>query len=223
MDIVRRAELIQRQAQQRRRSGQLKDAEDLLGECVELLRQEHNRLGAQQALPADSAASESAREVAALLADSLGSLAGVLRRRGLVEDALQRYKEGKALEEDDRYRISSTYNRVQWLVLSVLASRNFAATGEFHDEAQRLLPVVQRAAKSGDGQDPWRYADVALVALLLRNQRDALEALDVMKSLNPVAEVYKSGLPVLHSLSQALPEHDGLREAADWYAAELGS
>jgi hypothetical protein len=219
MDIVQAAEGLQRDAREKRAGGDLGAAEKLLEQTIALLVPEHERLQQQgQGLTPDVVASEPARRVADLLADAYGSLAGILRRRGLEGQALKLYEEGKKLEEQDRYRITSTYNRVQWLVLSILLKPAVAATPQLLNTVRQMQPTVERAARAGD---PWRYADLALLALVAGDRDDAFDALEVMKSLNPVADVYKSGLPVIERLSAVLPEHTGLRDARDWYSSEL--
>jgi hypothetical protein len=217
VDNVQAAEQFQRLAREKRAEGDLDAAGTLLEETIKSLLPEHQRLEQQQDLTPDGVASEPARRVADLLADSYGSLAGIRRRRGLEAQALDLYGEGKKLEEDDRYRISSTYNSVQWLVLSILLKPGFAATSLL-DEVRKMQPKVERAARAGD---PWRYADLALLALVADDRDDAFDALDVMKSLNPVEDVYKSGLPVIERLLAVLPEHTALHDARDWYASQL--
>jgi hypothetical protein len=72
------------------------------------------------AKPTDMAASEDRKQLAIRLADCYGPLGGIARRRSDYRHAVELYAKGSDLERSNVYGITSTYNRVQWIVSRIL-------------------------------------------------------------------------------------------------------
>jgi hypothetical protein len=152
-----------------------------------------------------------------MLADTLGSLAGVQRRQGRDTDALENYREGMTIEQDERYLVTSTYNRVQWLVLGVTMQPETIRLDKVKSLLTETLATLQRQVATTRRDDPWAMADLLLMAALANDQILAEEAFRALTMLNPVSDVYQSGYPVLKRLLAALPDNTAIAQAMQWY------
>jgi len=174
---------------------------------------------------AGEAAPEDVRALAAQLADCYGSLGGILRRKGAHEEALECYAQGKKLEQNDPYRISNSYNQVQWLVLRVLLQPELIADAnrEMSDELENAIQALRRQIMTARRQDPWAHSDVGLLYTLLGDQPGANQAWAEVDALHPLPSVYTSGLAVLKELQRVLPDDEVLENAAARFERKAGS
>lgn len=157
---------------------------------------------------------DDARAIAAQLADCYGSLGGISRRQQDYEAALNWYSLGKDLEENREYRVQSTYNRVQWLVLKSLLDKKLPP------DLQRIQDAVIARITNGR-RDPWVFADLGLLATLNGDERAARRAFREIDGLAPIRDVYSSGFAVLNDLKAAGIHGVNLEPAIDWYSAHL--
>ena len=133
------------------------------------------------------------------------------------------YFEGKRLEENDSFRITSTYNRVQWIVLSVVLNpQGWRDDKDVQYTLSGTIAALKRQTATTRRDDPWALADLGLLAALAEDQVLAGEAFRSMNALKPVADLYTSGRPVIERLAKALDNPAGLRLAAQWYGAGSG-
>src|SRR5262249_17710210 len=149
----------------------LKTAKEAIERAIGILKTELDRLTPYPSDPGEPA-SEDLRNVAAALADSYGSLGGLLRRQEPpgIATALESYRAGMELEENDRYRITSTYNRVQWTVLSIIDKPALLKEESFTQRLEAMLNRLLRHSATIRRDDPWALADLGLLATLTEDE-----------------------------------------------------
>jgi hypothetical protein len=121
------------------------------------------------------------------------------------------------IEEDPRYLVTSTYNRIQWLVVSMTMNPQSIREGEVQRRLAETVSTLKRQVATTRRDDPWALADLVLMAALSGDQALAEDAFRSLKALNPIRDVYTSGLPVLQQLSTVLPDNAGIARAVQWY------
>jgi tetratricopeptide (TPR) repeat protein len=213
----------------KRRSRRLRDSEDF-ERAAEALQRAINLIEPQIKTydlafkAAGGSASQDLRDLAAQLADCYGSMAGIRRRQGNLQEALEFYSKGRELEQTRAYGINNTYNQVQWLILRVLLNpqlildKNPSFMGEIADV---LRIFDEQIRKNPD--DPWVRSDKGLLQTVIGEEALAQESWDEMDAGNPIPSVYKSGLSVLETLARALPGHRGLENAVTHFRTKTGS
>ncbi|MFN7922294.1 MAG: tetratricopeptide repeat protein [Bryobacteraceae bacterium] len=214
LDLVLDIEPLQAAALVARKRNKLSDAEASLRKAIKILEAELSRHDLERYKDVSSAP-EDIREAADRLADCYGSLAGILRRQGQVDEALQFYEKGKKLEEREEFLIKSTYNRVQWIVTSL--QQRPPADGKLGADVASTIASVRELI--GPSDDPWISADRALLAALDGDKKATIDVLDALGATKPIKDVYKSGLPVVQRLHKLLPGNAALAQAESWYAA----
>jgi tetratricopeptide (TPR) repeat protein len=185
-------------------------AADAMRDAIKILEDERARR-IVSASSGGEPAPQDVRELSVQLADCYGSLGGILRRDGKLQDALEFYRKGKELEQDEAYRINNTYNQLQWLILRILLAPQFDQLTR--DELQKVLQTLRRQIATDRQQDPWAYSDVGLLCTLLGDRAGAEAAWDRMDAVNPISGVYSSGLRVFEELAKGLPDNALLKEA----------
>jgi tetratricopeptide (TPR) repeat protein len=222
--ILRDVESLKIRSRRLRDQGRLDSAGDALRQAIRMLEQERAQREVVH-LSKSEPAPQDLRDLVVQLADCYGSLAGVLRRAGELQQALDFYRKGKELEQNEAYRIKNTYNQIQWLILRVLLDPGLIAGRDepTRQELNRALQTLRQQIATDRQQDPWAYSDVGLLQVLLGDQIAADNAWDRMDSLHPIPSVYRSGLPVLQELAKVLPDNGGLRDAVMRFAAKAGT
>src|SRR5271167_467663 len=215
-DLVNDVRDLKRQSRIRRDSGDYEGAEKLLRKAIDLLKPPAQMM--VDTLPPDIAVSEDYRDLAKELADCWGSLGGIHRRRAEslrnpdseqarmeFDAALEAYKAGRKLEQDDRFRAKDSYNLVQSVVLPLILSPHRFDDEPYKRNLQEVERSIQRQIATSRPNDPWAYSDLGLIQLLLGDEVSSNESWDYMDELKPKQNIYTSGLPVLQSLSRTLP------------------
>jgi tetratricopeptide (TPR) repeat protein len=222
VSLLRDVRDLKRRSRRYRERDQLERAAEALQRALELM---EPRVRAHDPAfeTAGGIASQALRDLAAELADCYGSMAGIRRRFDQLDVALDLYGKGRQLELTKAYRIGNTYNQVQWLVLQVLL-RPALITGNdavFAGEIDKTLQVLDEQVRTTRAQDPWAYSDIGLLRTLRGQESRAEEAWDEVDGKKPISDVYESGLPVLTTLSAALPGHQALENAMRRFQARL--
>jgi tetratricopeptide (TPR) repeat protein len=203
-----------------RDQGKLDPAADAMRQAIKILEEEMQERGAS--VRPEEAAPQDIRNLAVQLADCYGSLAGILRRAGDLDQALTFYNKGREFERNASYRINNTYNQLQWLILQVLKKPTLIVERDpSMTEALRAMLQILRGQTTTDRQsDPWAYSDIGLLCVLLEDSDGANAAWDRMDRANPIPSVYRSGLPVLEDLAKLLPKNAVLRDAVVRFQAK---
>lgn len=217
------AEKLQRRSRRLRDRGEFEQAETLLREAIERLSEALDKIDCAGADKV--AAPQDLRSLTSALADCWGSLGGVLRRSGNFMAARKAYEQGMSLEQQDRFRLNSSYNQVQWLVLGILLSPDLllASNQQLRPEMERIETVIQQQIRTDRSRDPWAFSDLGLVRLLLGEEDGAQAAWSRIEGLDPLPAVYSSGLSVLETLRDAVPRHPGLESAVEWFKKRSSS
>jgi tetratricopeptide (TPR) repeat protein len=216
--VSRQVDEFKRQSRRLRDLHELEKARAPLCQAIELLETELGQRRSQT--NADEPAPQDVRALAAQLADCFGSMGGILRRLGSHEEALIYYQKGRDIEQNPIYRISNSYNQVQWLVLQVLLGPNLIEDGKLSSDLDLAIQSLRRQIMGARSADPWAHSDLGLLLTLKGEKVAAERAWDEVGALNPLPSVYTSGLPVLKDLAKALPLHVGLQRAIDRFEKE---
>ena len=102
-------------------------------------------------------ASEDRNYFAFRLADCYGSLGGIARRKNDHRGALEWYDKDREVEADPAYQITSTYNRVQSIVMQILvdqSSLSRAAVDLIARTRSLLSPIVRHSPPRRHGPAP---------------------------------------------------------------------
>jgi tetratricopeptide (TPR) repeat protein len=162
-------------------------------------------------------ASEDRKKLADKLADIYGQLGGLARRAGDLAHALDFYTKGRMLEENPAYRIRTTYNRVQAIVLQLLVDPSTIEDIKLLEQARS----VRRMPGLDNG--PWGNADTVLLSAILGDRQMMREAWQVLVDSRPSQKVFSSGILVLSSLVERLPENALLNRARALYQQHTAS
>ncbi len=207
--LLRETDDLKRRSRRARDSADLASAAELLRNAIRLL-EPHVDV---KSMNARELASPDLRQLAAQLADCYGSLGGILRRQQEYKAAIKAYQKGKAIEQTEAFRISNSYNQVQFLVLTIL--REPASIGSLDRELESAIHALRRQIITTRTEDPWAYSDLGLLYALSGDETEASSAWDEMDSLKPVRSVYSSGLPILKELAEALPKKSFLAQSIE--------
>jgi len=184
-------------------------------------------------------ASEAEAEVAREFSDCLGILGGIYRSEGKFKQAICKYREGYQYEANERFNLSSSYNRVNYLIVSILddptllmASGPATEVDPQHKRTMRELlgeadETINQQLSKGRPDRAWAYADLALMRLL-RGEEEA-RVHDALQGLERASDesrdkyfTYESLLKVIRDLAQKpLPVHDGLVAVGEWLRKKL--
>src|SRR5260370_21617735 len=178
-------------------------------------------------------ASETEITIAEQLADCWGILGGVYRSQGDLDEARKAYDEGYKDESSNRFNVINTYNRVNRLVVRILAKPDLLSDSaplvEDIEEPATMRQLlgkadeeIERQLREGRRDKPWALADLAMVRLLgsLQNFDLALNALDESSANDPFP--YASMLKVIRELiDRRLPMQDELIIAGERLRARL--
>lgn len=192
--LLEKAKRLTRQAQRKL----LLDPEDYPGaiedqrEAVRLVQ------GALGGLEADSSASADERkECAHRLADYWGRLGGIYRRADMVPEGIEAYGHGKEIE--GRYQLDDSYNRINWIVLTLL--QDPGKLGALEKEINEAIDLIQAQVQGPRRDQWWAWADLGLVCQLGGRVREARGAYEHFQQAGARPVDYKSVLDVLESLS----------------------
>jgi len=149
------------------------------------------RVEADSSVPADER-----KECAHRLSDYWGRLGGIYRRDGKVPEGIAAYGHGKEIEQ--RYQLDDSYNRTNWIVLTLL--QDPAQLGALDPEINEAIDLI-RAQVQGPRRDQWwAWADLGLVCQLGGRVREADEAYAHFRQAGARPADYESVLPVLKQL-----------------------
>lgn len=220
--ILREVESLKRQSRRLRDAEKLEPAAEELQLAIQLIEPQVGIYGASEG--AGGNVSQNLRDLALQLADCYGSLAGIRRRQKDFEAARDLYGKGRKLEQDKDYGINSTYNQVQWLIIRILIDPGLITDkdADFQKEIRQVLGVFDEQIRKNP-QDPWLRSDKGLLQTLMDQTLEAQRSWEEMEAVNPLPAVYKSGLAVLETLTEKLPNHRGLKEAVEHFQYKLGT
>ena len=153
------------------------------------------------------------------LADCYGSLGGIARRKNDHRGALEWYDKDREVEADPAYEITSTYNRVQSIVMQILVDQSSLsrAAGDLIGRTRSLLDLLSGILLP----DAWTSADIILLAVISGNRRRLRRGWDALIDNEPTDDVYKSGLLVLKDLEGKLSDNALLSHAIGLYESKV--
>jgi hypothetical protein len=199
--LLEKAKRLTRQAQRKL----LLDPEDYPGaiedqrEAVRLVQ------GALGGLEADSSASADERkECAHRLADYWGRLGGIYRRADMVPEGIEAYGHGKEIE--GRYQLDDSYNRINWIVLTLL--QDPGKLGALEKEINEAIDLIQAQVQGPRRDQWWAWADLGLVCQLGGRPRESGVAYEHFRQAGARPTDYKSVLPVLEQLRATFEPSD---------------
>lgn len=151
-------------------------------------------------------------QVAWHLADCLGMIGGHYRRLGQLGEALKNFERGRQFEQDPQYRIDSSYNTVNAIVVPIETRSHDATSQEAAlRKAVKTLEYQIYSPEMGEKSrkpDRWAYADLGQCRLLLGELKEATAAYDDFIRLSNAGEM-GSASRVLKGIADALVEmHD---------------
>lgn len=150
---------------------------------------------------------EERNNIAWHLADCLGMMGGHHRRLGQLERALEAFERGRQYEKNQQYRIDSSYNTVNAIVVPIESgSRDATSQGAALREAVATLEYQIHSPEMGEKsrkRDRWAYADLGQCRLLLGDVREAATAYEDFIRLSNAGEI-GSACRVLTSIAGAL-------------------
>ena len=164
---VRDVRDLKLKARELRDKQDLDGAAKLLEEAIRLLSDEASQRGGLEAGANGNEVSMGVREIAIQLADCWGSLGGIRRRQGRIEEAIAAYQQGRSLEANKFLRISNTYNHLQWIIACILADAQKLRSRQLDADLEGVKDTLWNQVYANRVQDPWAYADLGLVQLLL--------------------------------------------------------
>lgn len=184
----------QRLAQQAQRNVLLEDYQEAIEDQIGAISRAQDALGrveADSSVPADER-----KECAHRLSDYWGRLGGIYRRADMVPEGIAAYGHGKEIER--RYRLDDSYNRINWIVLTLL--QDPARLDELDQEINEAIDLIQAQVQGPRRDQWWAWADLGLVCQLGGRSREAQEAYEHFRQAGARPTDYKSVLPVLKQL-----------------------
>lgn len=143
-------------------------------------------------------------------AELWGMRGGLLRRLGRLDDALDSYQSGAAIEASDA--LATTYNRGNAIKLALVAGR--ATLDELQSDLTDLRLAIEQTISENEraASDAWMYADLGDTFLLLG---DVPHAIDCYRTFNERARTDSpmTTLSLLHEIGTALKSHGDTRAA----------
>ncbi len=153
--------------------------------------------GALSGLEADSSApADELKECAHRLADYWGRLGGIYRKADMVPDGIEAYGQGKEIEH--RYQLDDSYNRTNWIVLTLLEDPG--KLGALEKEINEAIDLIQAQVQGPRRDQWWAWADLGLVCQLGGRPRESGVAYEHFRQAGARPTDYKSVLPVLEQL-----------------------
>jgi tetratricopeptide (TPR) repeat protein len=214
----------------------LQPEEKLAQERLETARSEQNTEGDGSTTP-----TRYELQVAEELADCHGSRGGALRRMGSLDEAIREYDLGYALETNRHYKMISTYNTINRIVVRVLrapawlhdpgqltdderkAVGDSGARGELK-AAMHRLEARFKELKEQQKKDPWALADLVMIKALQNDEADAKMALKKLKDSKPPNKCYESALGTMRDIAKLeLPQVELIRSIRDRYEERVKS
>jgi|1185.fasta_scaffold61326_1 tetratricopeptide (TPR) repeat protein len=144
-------------------------------------------------------------DIASEAAELFGLQGGLLRRQGRLEDALESYKRGAALEA--AHSLAPTYNRANAIKLSLMSGKTTVADEQDALAALRDTLEVRLSTDERAADDAWLWADLGDLRLLLGDAESALAAYRTFHAKGRT-ESPRTTLRVLHQVVSALRSHD---------------
>jgi tetratricopeptide (TPR) repeat protein len=157
----------------------------------------------EEKLPVSTEFENNRRQNVALeLADCFGLAGGIHRRKGEFDDAIRMYDKGYEYERNPDYNIQDSYNMTNRIVLRILnAPQSFESLTPMIEEA---TSIVQRQVEGKRRKEWWAWADLGLLYILDRNEKQALESYRDFKNNGALPKHYDSSIAVLLDLNEKL-------------------
>ena len=134
-------------------------------------------------------------------AELYGMLGGLLRRAGRLDEALDSYRLGGAIEKEAG--LATTYNRSNAIKLGLIAGA--ATLDDLRSDLDELRVAIERTIRENEhaASDAWTYADLGDTWLLVG---DVPRAIDAYRTFNERArsDSARTTLSVLHEIGTAL-------------------
>lgn len=189
--LLEKAQRLTRQAQ---RKLLLEDNPGAIEDQREAIRLAQGALGG---LEADSSApADERKECAHRLADYWGRLGGIYRRADMVPEGIEAYGHGKEIER--RYQLDDSYNRTNWIVLTLL--QDPGKLGALEREINEAIDLIQAQVQGPRRDQWWAWADLGLVCQLGGRPVESEVAYEHFRQAGARPADYKSVLPVLEQL-----------------------
>jgi len=223
-DVAERASQLKQDSRDFRDKGDYASAEATLTEAIALLTPVVEQLTKTVKQNNQSAElRQSVHDAADELADLQGSLGGILRRQGRLFEALAAYRKGAELEQDACYAIDATYNQVQAIVLTVLTQPDLihARDDAIHAEIDRVSKALLNILKFARPRDSWARSDLGLLLTLKGDEAGAETEWRRLDKLNPIRDVYQSGLSALKDIRAKLIGFAPVEKAVAHFEAAL--
>jgi hypothetical protein len=184
----------QRLARQAQRNVLLEDYAGAIEDQLAAVSRAQDALGRVEedsSVPADER-----KECAHRLSDYWGRLGGIYRRDGQVTEGIAAYGHGKEIEQ--RYQLDDSYNRTNWIVLTLL--QDPAQLGALDKEINEAIDLIEAQVQGPRRDQWWAWADLGLVCQLGGRVREADEAYEQFRQAGARPADYESVLPVLKQL-----------------------
>ncbi len=166
-------------------------------------------------------ASPEERDLVEALAETYGVKGGILRSSQDPVNAYHAYDDGLRFEQHEARKVDNSYNLVQSLINRVLAepSKTGALAPEWKvdskdmwQELEEARGALQQQLATGRGNDPWAWADMITVQVLLASKDPSIgrqrveNAYSQFENLRPKPRVYESTLRALEDLKRCLEQ-----------------
>jgi tetratricopeptide (TPR) repeat protein len=126
------------------------------------------------ALQAESNVTESlAKEIRGEIADTFGMKGGVYRRKQELQNALDAYKKGRAIENIDK---QSTYNLSNVITLSITFEGRSPTESDLREDIQHAIKHLETETQGPRKDEWWAWSDLGQFYLLSNNVAKARES-----------------------------------------------
>lgn len=147
-------------------------------------------------------AEEDPRELAIQLADCYGMAGGVCRRMGNLDESIKMYDTGYKYESNRSYKISSSYNLTNRIVIRILKDTDNLIT--LKTTIKEAAEIVQKQVERKRRREWWAWADLGELYLLCGESKEALRAYEMFTHSGAREPDYESQISVLNELASVL-------------------
>jgi len=183
------ARALKRRATALRNRGELGRARDTIIQAIQIF----ESLRGEPQMP-DAVA----REVPGELADAFGIKGGILRRMNDLKGALDAYREGRKIEDQDK---ESTYNLSNVITLEITHEGRSSMDPEIRKDIREAVDRLTKDTQSARKDEWWAWADLAQFCLLLNEPGAARAAYSSARGTGMTAQEIKRHVEILRELS----------------------
>jgi tetratricopeptide (TPR) repeat protein len=208
MDMLEEAQSLKKSAKASKEIADSENDPEIYDEALEELEEARELLLRElSSLERDSSAGTEfqqsrRRNIARELADCFGLAGGIYRRKGQYEEAISMYNQGYEYERNPSYQIQDSYNMTNRIVLRILNEPEaFESLKPLIEEA---IAIIQEQVDGPRRKEWWAWADLGLLYLLNKNEKQALKSYDYFKECGALPKHYDSSREVLVELNEKL-------------------